>query len=345
MSAPPVAATRARKSSRWKATSSEPFLPFVNSRTGSAFVFPGQGSQQVGMGRDVAAAFPAAREVFEAADELAGYRLSQVCFDGPADTLNQTRHTQPAVFVTSIAILRALQAALPDARPLMVAGHSFGQITALVAVGAMRFADGLALARERGRLMDEADSRAPGGMIALLGPGLAAVRQLVERARAQSGGVLVVANDNCPGQSVISGDEAGLAAALALAPEIRARRSVRLPISIAAHSPLMAPVNEEFAARVRATAMQAPAVPVYGNLEAAPLRSVAANRAGLEGQLTGAVRWRESVQNMIADGATRFLEIGPGTVLTGLLRRIDRKTPGLALHSAEALQQFIDSSR
>ena len=314
----------------------------MTSDTGSAFVFPGQGSQLVGMGRDVAAAFPVAQETFAEADELAGQRLSQICFEGPAETLNQTRNTQPAIFVTSITILRALQSSLPEATPLMVAGHSFGQITALVAADALSFADGLALARERGRLMDEADSRAPGGMAALLGPDIAAVQQLVERARAQTGGVLVVANDNCPGQIVISGDEVTLAAALALAPEIRARKSVRLPISIAAHSPLMAPVNDEFAERVRATEMRAPAMPVYGNLGAAPLTTVAANRAELEGQLTGAVRWRESVQNMVAAGATQFIEIGPGNVLTGLLRRIDRKTPGIALNSADSLQALID---
>ncbi len=313
----------------------------MTSNTCSAFVFPGQGSQLVGMGRDVAAAFPVAQETFAEADELAGQRLSQICFEGPAETLNQTRNTQPAIYVTSIAILRALQRALPGAGPLMVAGHSFGQITALVAAEALSFADGLALARERGRLMDEADSRAPGGMAALLGPDIDAVQQLVERAREQTGGVLVVANDNCPGQIVISGDEVTLNAALALAPEIRARKSVRLPISIAAHSPLMAPVNDEFAARVRATEMRAPAMPVYGNLGAASLTTVAANRAELEGQLTGAVRWRESVQNMIAAGATQFVEIGPGNVLTGLLRRIDRKTPGIALNSADSLQELI----
>ena len=313
----------------------------MTSNTCSAFVFPGQGSQLVGMGRDVAAAFPVARDTFAEADELAGHSLSQLCFEGPAETLNQTRNTQPAIFVTSIAILRALQSTLPGAGPLMVAGHSFGQITALVAADALSFADGLALARERGRLMGEADSRAPGGMAALLGPDIDAVRQLVERARAQTGGVLVVANDNCPGQIVISGDEVTLNVALALAPEIRARKSVRLPISIAAHSPLMAPVNDEFAARVRATEMRAPAMPVYGNLGAAPLTTVAANRIELEGQLTGAVRWRESVQNMIAAGATQFVEIGPGNVLTGLLRRIDRKTPGTALNSADSLQELI----
>lgn len=315
----------------------------MNDRSETAFVFPGQGSQVAGMGRDLAAAFPVARDVYAEADELAGHDLSGICFEGPAEVLNQTRNTQPAIYVTSIAFLRALQVALPEARPAMVAGHSFGQITALVAAGALTFADGLTLARERGRLMDEADSRAPGGMAALLGPEIAAVQDLVARARSRTGGVLVVANDNCPGQTVISGDEATLAVALELAPEIRARRSVRLPISIAAHSPLMAPVNEEFAGFVRAATMSEPTVPVYGNLGAAPLFTVEANRRELAGQLTAGVRWRESVQNMIADGAARFIEIGPGSVLTGLLRRIDRRAPGVALNSADALREFIDS--
>jgi [acyl-carrier-protein] S-malonyltransferase len=222
----------------------------------------------------------------------------------------------------------------------MAAGHSFGQITALVAADSLTFEDGLHLARERGRLMNEADELSSGGMAALLGLDIEDVRTLVEQASTQTGGVLVVANDNCPGQVVISGDDTTLDAALELAQEMRVRRAVRLPISIAAHSPLMKPAAEEFAAIVRDTPLQPPRMPVYGNISAAPMTTVETIRAELEKQLTGAVLWNESIQAMIGDGATRFIEFGANNVLCGLLKRIDRSVEGISLTNAEAVQSL-----
>ena len=306
----------------------------------TAFIFPGQGSQSVGMGKDMAAAFPVARQIFDQADEILGYKLSELCFNGPEEALNLTVNTQPAVYVTSVATLRALQNNHPQVQPIMTAGHSFGQITALVAADSLTFEDGLHLARERGRLMNEADELSSGGMAALLGLDIDGVRALVEQASARTGGVLVVANDNCPGQVVISGDDPTLDAALELAQEMRVRRAVRLPISIAAHSPLMKPAAEEFAAIVRETPLKPPQMPVYGNIGATPMTTVDTIRGELEKQLTGAVRWNESIQAMIADGATRFVEFGSKDVLCGLLKRIDHSVEGIALTSAEAVHSL-----
>lgn len=307
----------------------------------TAFVFPGQGSQAPGMGKDLAEALPAARAVFEEADAILGFKLSELCFSGSEEELGQTINTQPAVFTTGIATLRALQSLLPDAKPVMTAGHSFGEITALVAADALSFADGLKLARERGRVMKEAGERSPGAMAALLALDIDAVRELVVQATEQTGGVLVVANDNCPGQVVISGDSETLDAALPIATKMGARRAVKLAVSIAAHSPLMASAAEEFRAILAEIPFQTPRVPVYANLSAAPLTSPDAIREELGNQLTGGVRWTESVQNMIAAGAELFLEFGSKDVLTGLLKRIDRNVSGLPLNSLSAVQGFV----
>jgi [acyl-carrier-protein] S-malonyltransferase len=307
----------------------------------TVFMFPGQGSQAIGMGKDLADAVPNAKAVFDEADSILGFKLSELCFSGSEEELSQTINTQPAVFTTGIATLRALQALLPDAKPALAAGHSFGEITALVAADALSFADGLKLARERGRVMKEAGERSPGAMAALLGLEIDAVRELVKRASAQTGGVLVLANDNCPGQVVISGDSETLDAALPIATELGARRAVKLAVSIAAHSPLMASAAEEFRGILAAIPFQTPSVPVYANLSAAPLTSVEAIREELGNQLTGSVRWTESVQNMIAAGAELFLELGSKDVLTGLLKRIDRGARGVPLNSLAAVQGFV----
>lgn len=311
----------------------------------TALIFPGQGSQVVGMGRDLAAAYPAAAELYRQADDLLGFAFSSLCFEGLDETLNDTINTQPALYVTGMATLAALRAQLGDIQPKFAAGHSLGEFTALAAAGTLTFEDGLKLVRERGRLMKEAGEKSPGAMAALLGLDADAVRQLCAEASAAFGGVLVLANDNCPGQIVISGENETLDKALEMAKAAGAKRAVRLAVSIAAHSPLMESAAESFRATLAATPFQMPTMTVYGNVNAAPLDSADAVRAELDAQLTQSVRWTESVRRMIADGASHFLELGPKDVLTGLLKRIDSSKSGVALNSAKAIQDFAESQR
>lgn len=309
--------------------------------TKTAWVFPGQGSQMVGMGKDFAEAYPAARALFEQADDLLGFSLSALCFDGPEEALNDTLNTQPALYVCSAAILQVLREALPDIYPACVAGHSMGELTALFAAGALRFEDGLRLVRERGRLMKQAGETSPGAMAAILGLEADAIRELCAQATVQTGKPVVLANDNCPGQIVISGDSAALEAAMQLAEAAGARKVVKLAVSIAAHSPLMQTVVEEFQAAVNAASLQPPQVPVYGNITAQPLPSVRDIQQELGNQLTQSVRWTESVQAIRTGGAEMFIEIGSGDVLTGLIKRIDRQAARVTLNSVQALQAFL----
>jgi [acyl-carrier-protein] S-malonyltransferase len=307
----------------------------------TALIFPGQGSQVVGMGKDIAETYAVARQTFEEADDILGIPFSKLCFDGPEDELNDTINTQPSLYICGVAILRVLQGELDDIAPISTAGHSLGEFTALTAAGALSFPDGVRLVRERARLMKLAGEQHPGGMAALLGLDADKVSELCEQASKEVGKAVVMANDNCPGQVVISGDNTALERAIALSTEAGAKRAVKLAVSVAPHSPLMEAASTQFREALAKTTFHTPRVPVYANVSAQPLTTVEEIRAELDKQLTHSVRWTDSVRAMIAAGAERFVELGPKDVLCGLLKRIDRSKPGIPLNSAQALQQFI----
>ena len=275
------------------------------------------------MGQDLVEAFPQARRVYDEADEILGFSLSSLCFEGPETVLDDTVNTQPAIFITSLAVMQALEAGGKLDAPAMVAGHSLGELTALVAAGAMGLADGVRLVRERGRLMKLAGERSPGGMAAVLKMDDVEVERACKEASDETGKAVQIANYNSPGQVVISGDKEALARAMDLLRERGGRRIVPLAVSIAAHSPLMATVVREYRAAIDSTPMRLPAVPVVGNISAHPLLNVDEIRDELAGQLTWPVRWTASVQWMVEQGVSRFVELGPKDVLSKLVQRID----------------------
>ena len=281
-----------------------------------AFVFPGQGSQFPGMCKDLYDAHAEAREMFRQADSLLGFSLSSVMFEGTADDLKQTKVTQPAVFLHSVVAQRLMTIKTPD----MVAGHSLGEFSALVACGALRFEDALLLVSARAQAMQAACEANPGTMAAVLG---LPDEQDDDICKGYKDGVVVAANFNCPGQIVISGEEEAIDAICPVMKEAGARRALRLPVGGAFHSPLMAPAAEALAEAINKTEFRKPFCPIYQNVTAKPSMESEQIRENLLKQLTAPVRWTQSVQNMIADGANEFYEFGPGDVLKGMIRKIN----------------------
>jgi [acyl-carrier-protein] S-malonyltransferase len=279
-----------------------------------AYVFPGQGSQFPGMGKDLYDQSGQARELFEEANRIISFHLTDVMFTGTEEDLKQTRVTQPAIFLHSVV----LAAVAGDFQPDMVAGHSLGEFSALVAAGALTFADGLRLVAQRAEAMQKACEMNPSTMAAVLGLDAAVVEQVC----AAVDDVVVAANYNTPGQLVISGSRRGVEIACVKLKEAGAKRALPLQVGGAFHSPLMEPAQAELAAAIENTPFRAPVCPIYQNVNALPSKDTAAIKANLIAQLTAPVRWTQTVQNMVKDGATTFIECGPGKVLQGLIKKI-----------------------
>lgn len=282
-----------------------------------AYIFPGQGAQFTGMGQDLYDSSSLAKDLFHQADELLGFNITQTMFEGTADELKQTKVTQPAIFLHSTILAKVMgNEFLPD----MVAGHSLGELSALVASGSLAFSDGLQLVYKRALAMQHACELNPSTMAAVLGLEDA----LVEKICADTPGIVVAANYNCPGQLVISGETEAVNQACENLKEAGARRALLLPVGGAFHSPMMEPAQEELAAAIEATEFKSPICPIYQNVSTNAVTNPDDIKKNLEAQLTAPVKWTQSVQNMIKDGATTFIEVGPGNVLQGLVKKIDR---------------------
>lgn len=285
--------------------------------TSTAYIFPGQGSQYVGMGRDLYGQNDEARTLFDKADQILGFSLSKICFEGPEEELKQTKNTQPAIFLHSMVVASLLS----KDQAAMAAGHSLGEYSALVYAGALSFEDGLRLVRLRGELMQKAGTEKPGTMAAVVGLDPETVEAVCKEASAE--GIVQPANLNSPGQIVISGSVSGVRRGMELAKSRGAKLTKELQVSGAFHSALMASAGAGLKAALETTTIQDAAVPVYANVTAKPVTKAAEIRSLLYAQLTSPVRWEEIVRNMISDGAGMFVEVGPGKVLQGLVKRID----------------------
>lgn len=301
----------------------------------TAFIFPGQGSQSVGMGRDLAAQYPIAHQTFDEADSILGFSLSKLMWEGPEAELNETVNTQPALYIHSIAAWRTCSSLTP-LKPAALAGHSLGELSALAASGALSLADGLRLVRVRGELMKRAGEVNPGGMAAILGVDIPTLDRVCAEASTPDEFVQV-ANDNCPGQVVISGHKPALERAMAGAKAAGAKRAVALAVSIAAHSPLMDSIQAEWNAAVDACPMGIPSMPVIGNVHAQAMTTADEFRTDIKAQMQSRVRWTESVAAMRAMGIQAYVEAGSGDVLLGLIKRIDPSAARYALGKPEDL--------
>ncbi len=302
-----------------------------------AYVFPGQGSQAIGMGRDLFTESKAAKETFEEADDILGFSLSKLCFEGPEDQLKQTVNAQPAIMTASIAALRALGEAHPEAfpsTPRFVAGHSLGEYTALVAANALPFNEALSLVRERGRLMQEAGRLREGGMAAILGLDESLVEQLCQQVGIE------IANINSDGQIVLSGTKDALVRAVDLARAMGAKRAIPLEVSGAFHSSLMQPAVPGMAQAIYKASIRNPQIPIISNTKAEPIARQGEIQAELIDQMVSCVHWTKSVQYMASNGVKTFVEIGPGKVLTGLIKRIAKDVQTINVETMPSVRAF-----
>ena len=302
-----------------------------------AYVFPGQGSQWVGMGRDLYDNFDSAKAVFDQADQALGFPLSRLCFDGPEDELRQTINAQPAIVAVSFACLEAIKDAagsdgIPS--PTFVAGHSLGEYTALAATGALGFADTVYLARQRGRLMHEAGISRPGGMVAIIGLDEASLREVCSQTDTR------IANINCPGQLVISGAKQNLTLATDLAKSRGAYRTIPLQVSGAFHTPLMQSAFDGMSEVIGTLSFSDPVIPIIANTTAQPITTAELIKEELLGQLCNCIQWQRSIEYMVNEGMSTFIELGPGRVLSGLIKRINKEVNTLNIGDAEAIKNI-----
>jgi len=304
----------------------------TKSKSKTAHVFPGQGSQSVGMGHKLYQSSPKAKEVFEEADEALQFSISRLCFEGPEEELRQTINAQPAIMTVSIACLRAASQVNHSASPAFVAGHSLGEYTALVAANVLSFTDAIRLVRERGRLMQKAGEIKPGGMAAVIGLDEAALREICRESGAE------IANFNCSVQIVISGSKEALARAMDLAEARGARRVISLHVSGAFHSTLMQPTIEGMSEAISQIDFRTPKVPIVVNSTAQPVTTAEGVKEELIRQLCNCVQWQPSVEYMVEEGVSTFIEIGPGQVLSGLIKRISNKVQVLNVSDPESIK-------